>query len=127
MFHIATIAVALLSSEPITTGEVSFQPTRQEADVTARFRMAEATFRFERQGIRATPGYSVSAVRFPSPVITDVPANNTVHAEYFRPNRPGKSSGVVVLHILGADFALSRYLAARLADRGVAALFVKLP
>ena len=34
---------------------------------------------------------------------------------------------VVVLHILGADFALSRYLAARLADRGVAALFVKLP
>jgi dienelactone hydrolase len=34
---------------------------------------------------------------------------------------------VVVLHILGADFPLSRYLAARLADRGVAALFVKLP
>ena len=33
----------------------------------------------------------------------------------------------MVLHILGADFALSRYLAARLADRGVAALFVKLP
>jgi dienelactone hydrolase len=34
---------------------------------------------------------------------------------------------VIVLHILGADFPLSRYLAARLADRGVAALFVKLP
>ena len=34
---------------------------------------------------------------------------------------------MVVLHILGADFALSRYLAARLADRGVAALFVQLP
>jgi dienelactone hydrolase len=34
---------------------------------------------------------------------------------------------VIVLHILGADFALSRYVAARLADRGVAALFVKLP
>ncbi len=32
-----------------------------------------------------------------------------------------------MLHILGADFALSRYLAARLADRGVAAMFVKLP
>ena len=34
---------------------------------------------------------------------------------------------MIVLHILGADFALSRYLAARLADRGIAALFVKLP
>ena len=34
---------------------------------------------------------------------------------------------MVVLHILGADFALSRYFAARLADRGVAALFLKLP
>ena len=39
------------------------------------------------------------------------------------PKRPG----VIVLHILGADFPLSRYMAARLADRGVAALFVKLP
>ena len=53
--------------------------------------------------------------------------NNTVHAEYFRPNGPGKRPAVVVLHILGADFALSRYLCARLADKGVAALFVKLP
>ena len=34
---------------------------------------------------------------------------------------------MVVLHILGADFALSRYYAARLADQGVAALFLKLP
>ena len=34
---------------------------------------------------------------------------------------------MIVLHILGADFALSRYIAARLADRGVVALFVKLP
>ena len=34
---------------------------------------------------------------------------------------------MVVLHILGADFALSRYYAARLADKGVAALFLKLP
>ena len=34
---------------------------------------------------------------------------------------------MVVLHILGSDFPLSRYMAARLADRGVAALFLKLP
>jgi dienelactone hydrolase len=54
--------------------------------------------------------------------------NNVVHAEYFQPNGSGvKHPGVVVLHILGADFPLSRYMAARMAARGVAALFVKLP
>ena len=56
------------------------------------------------------------------------PENNTVHAEYFAPIGfgPGRP-GVIVLHILGADFPLSRYMAARMADRGIAALFVKLP
>jgi dienelactone hydrolase len=34
---------------------------------------------------------------------------------------------VVALPLPGSDFPLSRYLAARLAERGVAALFVKLP
>ena len=63
----------------------------------------------------------------PSPVASPDPENNTVHAEYFRPEAAGRRPAVVVLHILGADFALSRYVAARLADRGVAALFVKLP
>ena len=66
-------------------------------------------------------------LRFPSPIVTPDEANNTVHGEYFRPKGGGKRPAVVVLHILGADFALSRYYAARLADRGVAALFLKLP
>ena len=65
----------------------------------------------------------------PSPIVTRDIENNTVHAEYFAPKSPtkGKRPGVIVLHILGADFALSRFMAARLADHGVAALFVKLP
>ena len=51
-----------------------------------------------------------------------------MHAEYFAPvgfarGRPA----VIVLHIMGGDFPLSRYMSARLADRGIAALFVKLP
>ena len=82
----------------------------------------------------ATSGrFTVAALRFPSPVVSPDPVNNTVHAEYFRPIAPGpekitgRRPAVIVLHILGADFALSRYLAARLAERGVAALFVKLP
>jgi dienelactone hydrolase len=78
--------------------------------------------------ILATTRYTVSRLRFPSPITTPDAVNNVVHAEYFAPRGPGpKVPAVIVLHILGADFPLSRYMAARLADRGVAALFVKLP
>ena len=55
------------------------------------------------------------------------PANNTVHCEFFRPLAPGKHPGVVVLHILGGDFDLSRLFCRSLASRNVAALFVKMP
>src|SRR4051812_46075018 len=120
------IGLALLASPP-TTGQATFRPTPAEADVPAAFRMEGGTFPFEIRPLRTTPNYTVEAVRFPSPVVTPDEANNTVHAEYFRPTRPGKRPAVIMLHILGADFALSRYVAARLADRGVAALFVKLP
>ena len=77
----------------------------------------------------STPRYTVSRLRFPSPITTPDAENNVVHAEYFDPGRGsgGRSPAVVVLHILGSDFPLSRYMAARLADRGVAALFLKLP
>lgn len=127
MLHLAWLTLALLPPAPFTTGQATFRPTPAEADVPADFRMAGSTFSFERQPLRSTPNYTVEAVRFPSPVVTPDVENNTVHAEYFRPTRPGKRPSVVVLHILGADFALSRYMAARLADRGVTALFVKLP
>ncbi len=66
-------------------------------------------------------------VTFPSPVITPHPNNNTVHCEYFQPVAPGKHPGVIVLHILGGDFALSRLFCRGLAHHGVAALFVKMP
>lgn len=124
------VALALLPlAVPPTAGQATFRPTRAEADVPAAFRMEGGAFPFEIQALRTTTHYTVEAVRFPSPMVTPDEVNNTVHAEYFRPSGPGKGKrpAVVVLHILGADFALSRYLAARLADRGVAALFVKLP
>lgn len=119
--------LAFLALGAIERGEASFRPTRAEGDVPAIFRLEAATFAYELEPIRTTEDYSVSKVRFPSPIDAVDDENDTVHAEYFRPNVEGRRPAVVVLHILGADFALSRYLAARLADRGVAALFVQLP
>ncbi|WP_406696739.1 alpha/beta hydrolase family protein [Singulisphaera sp. Ch08] len=122
LFLILTIALG-----GVERGEASFQPTSAEADVPELFRLTAARFPYERELIRTEASYSVFAVRFPSPITTPDPENNTVHAEYFCPAGSVRRPAVVVLHILGADFALSRYLAARLAQRGVASLFVKLP
>lgn len=116
-----------LGAGPIERGEASFRPTAAEAEIPESFRLAASNFTFEREPLRTESSYAVSAVRFASPIATPDRENNTVHAEYFCPSEPGRRPAVVVLHILGADFALSRYLAARLAQRGVAALFVKLP
>ena len=124
---LSTLVVGTILLAQTINGTAEFRPSPAESSVPELFRLPAATFAYERETIRVTPGYDVSKVRFPSPVETPDPANNTVHAEYFRPIGPGKRPAVVVLHILGADFALSRYYAARLADRGVGALFLKLP
>lgn len=108
-------------------GSVEFRPSAAEPRVPELFRLEPSRFSFELEELRREEGVRVSALRFPSPIVTPDPENNIVHAEYFQAQQPGRRPAVVVLHILGADFALSRYLAARLADRGVAALFVKLP
>ena len=109
-------------------GEVNYTPGPMEPSVPQRFRMGPAVFSFELELVMTTRRYTVSKLRFPSPLETPDIENNVVHAEYFAPVGFGPDRpAVIVLHILGADFPLSRYMAARLADRGVAALFVKLP
>ncbi len=112
-------------------GIVDFRPSEAENSVPEIFRQGPSRFQWELKPIRTATRHHVWALRFPSPLPGDVPANNIVHAEYFLPASPppegGKYPAAVVLHILGADFPLSRFMAARLADHGVAALFVQLP
>ncbi len=109
-------------------GEIVYRPSPLESSVPDRFRLKAETFRYELEPVLATPRYTVSLLRFPSPIETPDAENNVVHAEFFDPvGFTGRRPAVVVLHILGSDFPLSRYMAARLADRGVAALFLKLP
>ena len=120
------ILVAVLTSG-VETGEARFIPTAAEPGVPALYQLAAATYRFEREPVLDEAKFTVSKVRFPSPIVSQFEVNNTIHAEYFQPKAAGKRPAVVVLHILGADFALSRYFAARLATEGTAALFMKLP
>jgi len=128
MFVASLLLGSILASQGAERGEVEVRPGPRESAVPERFRLEPAAFAYELSGLMDADRYAVKKLTFPSPIVTPDEANNTVHAEYFEPRGfPGKRPATVVLHILGSDFPLSRYYAARLADRGVAALFVKLP
>jgi dienelactone hydrolase len=110
------------------SGEVQFEPAGDESQVPELFRLAPHTFRFQQSPLpTVSRAMEIFEITFPSPVETPHPNNNTVHAEYFRPTGAGKHPGVIVLHILGGDFQLSRLFCRSFAQEGVAALFVKLP
>lgn len=113
-------------------GEFRFVPQAHEKEVPERFRLTEKAFKYESNVLPfSAKTRSVTEVRFPSPITTEHECNNTVHTELYLPQgksrRDGKMPGVVVLHILGGDFSLSRLFCNALANEGVAALFVKLP
>ena len=122
---LASVAVAL---PPPREGEVRFDLTDKEGTVAELFRLEPHSFTFAQEFQKtASTAIEISLVTFPSPVETPHPENNTVHCEYFRPVAPGKHPAVIVLHILGGDFDLSRLFCRHLAQQNVAALFLKLP
>lgn len=118
-------------ADEVQRGVVEYQADPSEQAVPELFRLRNARFQWDLKPLRQSRLHHVWALRFPSPLPGQFPDNNVVHAEYFLPVQPpgpsGKYPAAVVLHILGADFPLSRFMAARLADQGIAALFVQLP
>ena len=113
---------------PTERGAIDFIPTARESQIAERFRLAPHRFAWEAQPTTlVTDNFEVWEVTFPSPVTTAEEANNTVHCEYFRSRQSGQRPGVIVLHILGGDFPLSRLFCNMLAQHGVHALFVKMP
>ena len=66
-------------------------------------------------------------VTFPSPCVTRFETNNTVHAEYYVSERPGRRPAVIVLHILAGQFLAERILSGALASEDTHALFIMMP
>ena len=121
-------ALSAAAADAPLSGTIDFTPGESEATVPERFRLEAARFAWQAVPVGAdSKTVEVFDVTFPSPVVTPHKNNNTVHAEYYRPKREGKRPAVLVLHILGGDFPLSRLFCNRLAQQGVAALFVKMP
>lgn len=136
-FRLAAAEPDAAGARPTIKATVQFEPTAEETAVPKRFQLEKHSFDYAMTpssvaalATDSTP-YQVWEVTFPSPVQTPHELNNTVHCEYFQPQlkrgEKGKSPGVIVLHILGGDFALSRLFCRALAQRGVAALFLKMP
>src|SRR5262245_10721283 len=122
---VAALAEVTAADDPLVEqGEVHFAPTAGESRIAERFRLQEHTFAWRAQRLQTiTETVEVWDLTFPSPITTPQEPNNTVHAEYYRARRPGPRPAVIVLHILGGDFELSRLFCNALAQHGVAALF----
>lgn len=115
--------------EVAPSGTIRFKPadSADELLVSERFRLLEHEFPYQSKTFRRSGKVLMHKLTFPSPVETSLAENNTVYAEYFQPSGPGPFPASVVLHILGGDFLLSETIAQHLAQRGIAALFVKMP
>jgi dienelactone hydrolase len=109
-------------------GTVHFRPLGDQGNIPERYHLDEHSFDYEMQLKRDLPnsGVTIYQVRFPSPVVSACPENNTVHAEYYRPKGAGPFPGVIVLDITGGDQSLSRTIANYLAQNGIAAMFVQM-
>src|SRR5437868_6656914 len=112
MRPVACLALALCLSCPVYArpaivekGAFSFRPVDAQKDVPARYRLEERSFSFEMEKKTDLPalGVTVYRVRFPSPVKTPVPENNTVHAEYYRPAGKGPFPAVIVLDVTAGN------------------------
>lgn len=121
---------AALGGEDATVakGTAKFGVIGDQKNVPERYRLQEHRFDWETAPKLelAESGVQVFHVRFPSPVETPTKENNTVHAEYYRPAGKGPFPAVVVLDITAGDQALSRGIAAVLAQKKIAALFVQM-
>lgn len=136
--HIPCGRTSVMADEPapgpVESLPIAFVPSAAESELPERFRLEPHSFPFQAiQPARKKPlewGPKLE-VTFPSPVTTAHECNNTVHCEYFPPmgtdTDQQKRPGVIVLHILGGDFELSRVCCRSLSLNGIGALFVKMP
>jgi len=114
---------------PGERGIVSFRPADDQANIPARYRLAQCKFAFELTRKQELPvsGITIFHLTFPSPVKTACPENNTVHADYYRPKGAGPFPCVIVLDILAGNEKVARLCASTLAQNGIAGLFVSMP
>ncbi len=101
----------------------------KEVPVSATF--DGKSFSYRANSVAAMSGFSVHYLTYPSPVVSELPQNNTIPAELYMPDGhetwESPRPAVICMHILDGDFQLVRMTCSMLASRGVPALMFKLP
>jgi dienelactone hydrolase len=125
---LAAAPVPAAPARSVEKGTFHFRPAGEQMDVPPRYRLSERSFSYELEKKTDLPaiGVTVHRLRFPSPVKTSSPENNTVHAEYYRPTGKGPYPAVIVLDVTAGNQMLSRLIANHFARHGVAGLFVQM-
>jgi dienelactone hydrolase len=119
-----------VAAEPrqVETGTFHFTPVGDQKNIPERYRLNAQAVDYE-MSLKydlSRCDLSVYRLRFPSPVESPYPENNTVHAEYYVPKGKGPFPGIIVLDITGGDQSLSRGIATYLAQNQIAGLFVQM-
>ena len=127
-FLLAAAAAALFCDSRALAAEPGAE-FPQVVHVSQTFNDSPFDYRIESRDEKAR--YTIYRLTYPSPVVTPVPQNNTVPAEYYvpqgiRPEDP-KRPAVVCMHILDGDFVLVRMTCSMLASHGIPAIMFKLP
>lgn len=88
-------------------------------------------FSYRVNSVKKQSGFSVLYLTYPSPIVTEVAANNTIPAELYSPDGaeswPAPRPAVLCIHILEGNFELERMTCSMLASHGISALMFKLP
>lgn len=116
------------SAASIEKGTVIFQPTADQKEIPVRYRLDEFRFDYQMKFVRELPESNVDVfeVKFPSPVKSPHPENNTVYAEYYRPRVKKPFPCVIVLDITGGDQTLPKLIARHFSQNGIGGLFVQM-
>ena len=89
-----------------------------------------APFGYTIQQVADRPAFRVYRLTYPSPVVTALPQNNTVPADYYLPKQIQaglKYPAVICLHILDGNEPLTDLMCSVLAGRGIPSISFKLP
>jgi dienelactone hydrolase len=115
------------AAERLTRGRIEPRRRHDNNSIPEIYRLSDDPFEFELEPWMVSNGVARSKLRFPSPLLTEHPENNVVHGEWFRPFGRGPFPCVLMLHIAGGDFDLSRTISQMLSTQRIAVLFVKMP
>jgi dienelactone hydrolase len=116
-----------------TTGQIWAQESATETR-TESHEVSNAynntPFQYQSRLLSDRAQFRVYRLTYPSPVVTSVPQNNTIPADYYLPKQlqPGaKYPAVICLHILNGDEQLTDLVCSVLAKRGIPAISFKMP